>query len=176
MVALSHVGVYDWEATFGGPGLDRLTAILVDDDLVVVVGAYENAIDIPSVPPATGMHDALVAAYTTSGAALWTLTTNTAGCDALNHLEASGDEIIVGGGYGGMLALPGVTHTSTGGLDALILRVSRDGSVRSAEVFGAGGDDGVTGTAHGVRAGVVGGTFDCRNVSLSTGTGFIQRL
>ena len=136
-------GELRWIRQFCTPGADTTTngSLQVRDGLVVVGG--DTAGTLPEQTSAGG-RDAFVRAYDRHGEVRWTVQFGSVADDQVRGVAIARDgSIFVVGDTNGQLP----NQTSAGGLDAFVMRLDPDGTVRWLRQFGTPGADTAIGVA-----------------------------
>ena len=151
-VKLNPAGEVEWGAILGGNEADLGRGIAVDDSGGVYVAGYFQATadfdpDTTSLNlTSAGKTDLFITKLDSSGNLRWTHGFGTSESDGAFGVETDGDgNVIVIGYFGGTLDFdpgPGISmHTTNGGADQIILKLSTDGDyIWSKQIGGTASD------------------------------------
>jgi hypothetical protein len=148
--------VVTWRSTIGGTAGE----LAIAGPLLAVTLSGAGTLDIRGPLVLRGDPAAVLAALDrTTGAARWRLAFDSTEWALLTSVAASGDDLVVGGSFGGTLRVGARVVSSAGGSDGFVARISRAGQVAWLVRFGGSGADAVQGVAtHGTRIAIA-GTF-----------------
>ncbi len=128
-------GNHLWTRQYGTAGFDDIHDVAVDKDKAIYVAGST----VGALPGQThfGDSDAVVRRYSPDGTVVWTRQVGTSGFDHTVGIAFGSTGVYVVGNTD--TAWPG--QTASGGLDALVLRFTRDGELEWARQFGTAGTD-----------------------------------
>jgi hypothetical protein len=131
-----------WHAEIAGhAGVVTATEKLVVASSAVSTGAKLGATTVRGEPAAA------LTAFATSGAATWTVVFDSTEWALATSLAPLGDDVIVGGTFGGTLRAGSHVVTSAGGSDGFVARVRPSGEIAWLVRLGGIGADGIQGVA-----------------------------
>jgi beta-propeller repeat-containing protein len=138
VVRLGGDGKIIWGKTFGAGRDDVANGVAVRGDRVVVVGQFLDELTIGEFKHrAIGSDDLFVAAFDRAGEPQWLWTAGGIDSDGANTVVAAPDGgWLVGGSFSQGAELQGVTLTSRGGTDAMLIKLAANGDVEWAKQFG----------------------------------------
>lgn len=141
-------GKHLWSRTFGSDAPDigeYVYGIAVDSaGDVIISGGFYGTVDAGGSPlSSAGQRDILLAKYTgATGAHQWSLRLGGAGDDVASRVAVvPGGDIVLAGGFQGMVRVGATGLTSAGGRDVLLARFSPAGAMVGAQAYGGAGED-----------------------------------
>ncbi|MGE5184404.1 MAG: hypothetical protein ACM31C_20180 [Acidobacteriota bacterium] len=140
---LDPAGKLVWAQTFGAQRDDVANGIAVKGDRIVVVGSFDDSLDIGEFHhKAVNSDDLFVVAFDPSGTVQWMWTLGGIDSDGANAIAAAPDGgWVIGGSYTDAIDL-GTTHLkSKGHTDGLLVKLAATGDVQWAKSFGGRYDD-----------------------------------
>jgi hypothetical protein len=153
VVKLTADGDFAWAKAFGGVGaLQEGLAVAVDNSgNALVAGAFDGPLDVDGSPlVSAGGQDAFVAKLAAAtGGRIWSVAFSGPGKEVARAVAADGaGNVLVGGGYDGVVTIGADAMPSAGGEDAFFVKLgSADGAAMMSSRFGGALNDAITGIA-----------------------------
>jgi len=167
VVSYGPDGSWRWDRSFGGVAFDAGRGLTVDGaGNAVVTGSFQGTADFGGgVRTSAGDADAFVVSYDPDGSWRWDRSFGGASFDQGHDVAVDGDgNVVVTGGFEGVVELGGGARTSTGLDDVFVASYGPDGSWRWDRTFGSTSDHGhgvaVDGAGNAVVTGRFAGTVD----------------
>jgi len=127
-----------WSHTYGGSDSDAFNSVALDGDGNIIVVGRTSSPD-GDFPSSHGVWDVVVARLTPDGDLQWSHTYGGSNIAYLSSVAVTPDGAIIAAGYTG--SPDGDFPTSYGATDALVVRLTLDGTLQWFHTYGGNGDD-----------------------------------
>jgi outer membrane protein assembly factor BamB len=154
VISLDADGNHRWTTAYGGTGSDAARGIAVIGDQVVVCGTHEGPMQLGEhdIDHVAGEDGHLVALDKDTGAMRWHQTVADKGDEGVVRVTATGDGNLVATVYfDGQLEMGTKLHDSAGNEDAMLVKLTPDGTVLWSRAIGGAGRDRLISVATGAN-------------------------
>ena len=138
---IAPTGVWQWVRTGGGHGLDAVTSLAVESDLISVGGQFSDTADFGGVTlRANGGSDIFISRLNTMGNWVWSRRKGSGGIDdASGMAQLANGDLAIAGSFEGRIIFGADTLYSRGNTDAYVALLSASGNWAWGRQIGGSG-------------------------------------
>lgn len=146
VVKIDSNGVFQWDKTLGGSGIDHSWSVSEATDGSIFVGGLSNSpISGDKTEPTMGSRDLWIAKLSSGGDLIWENTIGGDGSDVVYDMVATEDNGLVLGAMSNSNISGDKTENSKGGSDIWMVKLNEDGNILWQKTIGGSSSDGTDG-------------------------------